>query len=78
MALFGIYLTSNVLIFEKKINDKEMDDIEFRSSTINQYLTTQMPSLTDLPPSKDNCEPLYILIYAHCCVWFLFLVSYVL
>jgi len=74
LALFGVYLTSNVLIFEKRINDKEMDDIGFRSSTINQYLTTQMPSLTDLPPSKDNCEPLYILIYAHCCVWFLFLI----
>lgn len=79
LALSGIYLTSNVLVFEKKINDKELEDIEFRSSTINQnVLTTIMPSVKDLPPPKDKCEPLYILIYGHCCVWFLFLVSYIL
>jgi len=73
LALFGVYLTSDVLVFKK-----ELDDVEFRSSAVNQYVsTTSVPSIRDLPPSKDKCEPLYILIYIHCFVWFLFLVIYV-
>lgn len=49
-----------------------MDDIVWRLIPTEQHGTTT--STTDLPP-KDKCEPLYVLVYAHCCVWFLFLVS---
>lgn len=53
-----------------------MDDITWRSQ-FDVMTTTQLPtsSTTELPLSKDKCEPLYVLIYAHCFVWFLFLVS---
>lgn len=71
LVLFAVYLESNVLIFEKNTNKKEMDDIVWRLIPTEQHGTTT--STTDLPP-KDKCEPLYVLVYAHCCVWFLFLV----
>lgn len=79
MVLFAVYLESNVLIFEKNTNKKEMDDIVWRLIPIEQHGTTtpKISSATDIPP-KDKCEPLYVLVYAHCCVWFLFLVSCVL
>ncbi|XP_022163154.1 uncharacterized protein LOC111028723 [Myzus persicae] len=74
LVLFAVYLESNVLIFEKNTNKKEMDDIVWRLIPIEQHGTTPtISSTTDLPP-KDKCEPLYVLVYAHCCVWFLFLV----
>lgn len=78
LALLAIYLASNVLIFEKKSNGNEMDDIIWRSSLSEQQgLDTTILSIstTELPISKDKCEPLYVLVYAHCCVWFLFLVN---
>lgn len=78
MALLAIYLASNILIFEKKSNRKEMDDIVWRLFPTEQQdlSTTSLPvSTTEQPPAKDKCEPLYVLVYAHCCVWFLFLVS---
>lgn len=52
-----------------------MDDVVWRLIPSEQHGITT--STTDLPP-KDKCEPLYVLVYAHCCVWFLFLVSYML
>lgn len=72
MALLALYLASNVLIFEKKSNGNEIDDIIWRSSISEQRVLDN--STTELPTSKDKCEPLYVLVYAHCCVWFLFLV----
>lgn len=53
-----------------------MDDISWRSLPYD--LNTHLPisSTTENPISKDKCEPLYVLIYAHCFMWFLFLVSY--
>lgn len=78
LVVLAIYLGSNILVFEKKNNGKEIDDIEFRLSPNNQHniLTSPVSSTTELPVTKDKCEPLYVLVYVHCCVWFLFLVSY--
>lgn len=78
MVVLAIYLGSNILIFEKKPNRKEIDDIEFRLSINHQHndMTVPISSTTELPVTKDKCEPLYVLVYVHCCVWFLFLVSY--
>ncbi|XP_025207504.1 uncharacterized protein LOC112603228 [Melanaphis sacchari] len=74
LVLFAVYLESNVLIFEKIVNKKEMDDTVWRLKPLEQIgTTTSISTTTDLPP-KDKCEPLYVLVYAHCCVWFLFLV----
>ncbi|XP_050439296.1 uncharacterized protein LOC126844881 [Adelges cooleyi] len=36
--------------------------------------TTPSPTPTPSPNQNDKCEPLYALVYAHCCVWFLFLI----
>jgi len=75
LALLSIYMVSNILIFEKK--SKEMDDtlwrLEHHDYSTN---TSQISSTTEPPHSKDKCEPLYFLIYAHCFVWFLFLVCF--
>lgn len=81
MVVLAIYLESNVLIFERNSNKKEMEDIVWRLSPTEQHgVSTSRSTIsltTDLPP-KDKCEPLYVLVYAHCCVWFLFLVSFML
>lgn len=77
LVVLASYLASNVLIFEKKSNGREMDDMTWRLSPSDQIkLSTSPPivSSTELP-LKDKCEPLYVLVYAHCGVWFLFLVS---
>lgn len=66
MALFSLYLISDILIFEKKTDNFALNSF----NTEHQYSTT-----THSSSSVDNCEPLYILIYIHCCVWFIFLVS---
>lgn len=59
-------------------NEKEIDDITWRSYRTEQHhtiFTPPMPTTTALPTPKDKCEPLYVLVYANCLVWFLFLVS---
>lgn len=81
MAILSIFLTSDILIFETKSTVKEIDDILWRFPSDQPELyesSTQSvnPSTKKLPTSKDKCEPLYVLVYAHCFVWFLFLVSH--
>jgi hypothetical protein len=78
LAFLAVYLVSNVLIFGEEINEKEMDDITWRSYHFEQHYYTTSPIMTTttvLPTPKDKCEPLYVLVYANCFVWFLFLVS---
>lgn len=78
LAFLAVYLVSNVLIFGQEINEKEMDDITWRSYHSEQHYSTIVPITSTtivLPTSKDKCEPLYVLVYANCFVWFLFLVS---
>lgn len=59
------------------MNEKEMDDIAWRSySTEENYTTLSSVMSTTMPTTKDKCEPLYVLVYANCFVWFLFLVSF--
>lgn len=76
--MFASYLATNVLIFEKESNAKEMDDMIWRLSPTDQIkLSTTPPPVSSTEiPLKDKCEPLYVLVYAHCGVWFLFLVSF--
>ncbi|VVC29777.1 TMEM192 family [Cinara cedri] len=74
MALVSLYLVSNFLIFEENSNGKEDDNFEWNLLNTDHYSITIHKNSSTIISSKDNCEPLYILVYIHCCVWFIFLI----
>lgn len=76
MALFSLYLVSNFLIFDKNSNAKGINDFAWHSLNKEDQYSTTLKNSSTIISSKDNCEPLYILIYIHCSVWFIFLVSF--
>ncbi|XP_050526719.1 transmembrane protein 192 isoform X2 [Daktulosphaira vitifoliae] len=52
--------------------DNDYQSNKTQPTSISVPTTTIIPNPN--PDEKDKCEPLYTLVYAHCCVWFLFLV----